>query len=457
MASEKFSFTKSALTAVVPPSSGRTYCIDTQTRGLCLDVLASGTKTFQIYRKFDGKPKRIVLGRFSPTLSDARDLPTGTDPLSLIGNSAELNVRMARKLADAVNASMDKSVDPAANARTVRQLKEQEMTLRQAFDRYFSDHVLAHEKRSAQLMKDDFARYLGTVPAGQKKTHGKERSKSAGTVDWETRKLSSISPADTRRMLLNAKDGTGARTSNRILALLRAIFNKMIDWHLYTGANPCAGIDKFKENSRERFLTGDELPRFFAAIDKIDHVDFKDFILLSLFTGARRANVLGMRWQDINFHAAILTIPTEVSKNGNPLTIPLTDAARTVLVRRMGNAPKMANDPAEKTASPYVFAANSATGYMSPPNKHWKALLADAGIEDLRLHDLRRSLGSWAAMGGTSLPIIGKMLGHKTSQATSVYAHLQTGPVALAMEAATAAMQAQGKVVDRLPPLPPSE
>lgn len=472
MTSEKSPFTKSAIIAIPAPAKGRTSINDDQTRGLVLYVQASGTRTFYVYRKIGGNPIRILLGRFSPTLPETRDFPAGTDPLSLVGNSAELNIRMARKLADAVNASLDKGVDPASKARHERQKRQNEMTLRQAFDKYFTDHLVAHEKRSAELMRDDFARYLGKVTPGQKKPRGKERQKSPGSVDWEDRKLSAISSADVRQMLISMKGNTGSRTANRVYVLLRSIYNKVIAWKLYSGENPCDGVEKFKEVSRDRYVTGDELPSFLAAIEKIDHQAFKDFILLSLFTAARRENVLAMRWQDINFHGGIWTVPGEFSKNGAALTIPLTAYVREILERRkpdiatnaaVGQASDVTvqSNDVESKASPYVFPANRGLGHMAPPNKRWKALLVEAGLEDLRLHDLRRTFGSWAAAGNTSLPLIGRILGHKSSDATSVYARLHFDPVKEAMEAATAAMLARGKQINgqptSLPPLPPSE
>ncbi|MGZ3236855.1 MAG: tyrosine-type recombinase/integrase [Burkholderiaceae bacterium] len=458
MATQILNFTKSALTAATPPLSGRIYLKDEKTRGLILDVQSSGTKTFQVYRKFNGKPKRIVLGRFNPELAESRDLPLGTDPLSMIGNNAELNVRTARKLADAANASLDRGIDPASTAREARLKHERELTLRQAFDYYFSDHLIAHEKRSAVMIKDDFARYLGTVPPGQKKPRGKEKIKSAGAVDWERRKLSSISQDDVRKMLVSVKDKTGLRTANRILVMLRSIYNKMIEWKLYTGDNPCAGIQKFKENSHERYLTWEEAPRFWNALEKINHPDFKDFVLLSLFTGARRENVLSMRWQDLNLQERIWTVPGQFSKNGSPLKIPIVDMSCEILEKRKKAAVDcQVNSGTQNETNPFIFPADSKSGYMSPPNKRWKALLSDAKIENFRLHDLRHTLGTYAANGNTSGAIIGKMLGHKTSQATGRYMHVGDFTAKTGMEKAVGTIMEKANPKKKLPPLPPSE
>ncbi|WP_151448955.1 tyrosine-type recombinase/integrase [Lacisediminimonas profundi] len=429
MPTTKFIFTRASLAALPSPAKGRLYRGDAQTRGLVLDIQASGTKSFQVYRKVNGKPTRITLGRFNPAMPESREVPAGTDLLALVGTSAELNVRMARRLADAVNASLDRGVDPAKEARLNRTQQSGELTLRAAFDTYFTEHLVPHGRKTAEDMRNDFARYLGKVPPGQKKPRGKEKCKSKGAVDWEQRKLSSIEQGDIRRMMIQLKEKIGGRTANKAFVLLRSLYNWVIAHGFYPGVNPCSNVEKFKENSRERFLTSEELPRFMAALNKSEHQDFKDFVFLALFTGARRENVLGMRWGDVDVGSGMWTIPGAQSKNDMPLTIPLTSATKALLAIRK-----------EQAAGPYVFPAVSKSGHMSAPNKHWKKLLMEAELPGLRIHDLRRSLGSWAAMTGASLAIIGRALGHKSTDATAVYARLQHDPVMEAMERATAAM-----------------
>lgn len=171
----------------------------------------------------------------------------------------------------------------------------------------------------------------------------------------------------------------------------------------------------------------------------------RHFVLLALATGARRSNIAGMRWADLDFHAALWTVPGEVSKNGAPMVIPLTAIALDVLKAREGNSPT------------WVFPSTSVSGHMVDPKKAWKALLTAAGLEDLRTHDLRRSLGPWAAIQGDSLAIIGAALGHKSTDATRIYARLTVDPVRDAMEKATSAMVSAGGLigggeVTKLPP-----
>lgn len=435
MVDSKLNFTQSSLTQLPTPEQ-RTYYGDTGQRGLFVAALPSGQKTFYVVRKTEGKTVRVMLGRFDAGLPGSRELPAKGDPLDLIGNVPGLNVKMARALAAAVNLQLDQGINPTAVKQAARKAASEELTLRDAFERYYADHLVPHGKRTAQALREDFCRYLGTVAPGQKKSHGREKTKAPGAVDWEKRKLSTIQPAEVRRMMTALKDGVGPRTANKAFILLRAIYRKMKEWRLYAGDNPCEGISKFPERERARFLRSDELPAFFEALANCEHEAFRHFVLLSLATGARKSNVLGMRWADLDFAAGHWTVPGEQSKSGAPVTIPLTAVALQVLNARQG------------IGGDWVFPARSASGHMEDPKRLWDALLLAAGLKDLRLHDLRRSLGSWAAMQGASLTIIGAALGHKSSEATRIYARLQIDPVKEAMERAQAAMLAHGNVIE---------
>ena len=114
------------------------------------------------------------------------------------------------------------------------------------------------------------------------------------------------------------------------------------------------------------------------------------------------------------------------------MTLPLTRRALEVLARRRD---------ADANGA-FVFPNPSATAPMAMPKRQWSAFVKATGLSDFRLHDLRRSAGSWAAMTGASLPIIGKALGHKSAASTEVYARLQTDPVLAALQRAQDAMAA---------------
>jgi len=154
-----------------------------------------------------------------------------------------------------------------------------------------------------------------------------------------------------------------------------------------------------------------------------------------LLTGARRANVLSMKWQDINFARAEWRI--KETKNGTPQTVALSPEAIEVLFNRK---------PTEATV--FVFPGIGKAGHLIEPKKGWERILERAGIEDLRIHDLRRTLGSWQAKTGASLAIIGKSLNHKNQNTTAIYARLDLDPVRDSVNTATSAMLAAGGLKD---------
>jgi integrase len=212
--------------------------------------------------------------------------------------------------------------------------------------------------------------------------------------------------------------------------LLHAMFQRAIDKRWWKGENPAHGVDRFKETSRDRFLRADEMPKFFEALAQDPNVDVRDYFLLSLLTGARRSKALAMRWQDINLDRAEWRIPQEANEK-NVAMVPLMPEAVAILKARKQDAE---NDAV------FVFPGTGKSGHLVEPKKGWQRVLERAGLSDLRIHDLRRTLGSWQARSGASLAIIGKSLGHKSQQATAIYARLDLDPVRASVEKATAAM-----------------
>ena len=155
---------------------------------------------------------------------------------------------------------------------------------------------------------------------------------------------------------------------------------------------------------------------------------------MDLLTGARKSNVLSMRWQDIDFNLGHWRIPGEESKNGQPMLIPLTKVATEILTRRR----RVKN-------SEFVFPGMGVKGHMTSPKAAWMRVVARAELQNIRPHDLRRSLGSWMVNTGASIAIVGGALGHKDSASTKIYARLAIDPIKGAMEVAADAMMKAAK------------
>ena len=375
----KFNFTKRSLEVLPKAITGkRAYYYDTKVRSLGVALTDKGTQTFFVYRKISGRPERIILGRYP-----------------------DLSIENARGLASDVNSQIAHGKNPNREKNKLRG----ELTFKDLFTRYLEQHAKVH-KKSWQGDMDQHRLYLSS---------------------WDKRKISGIHKSDVETLHAKIGKDRGIYAANRMLSLLGIVFNKAISWG-WDHVNPTIGIKKFKEKSRERFLQGDELPRFFEALAAEPNRMIADFIMLSLLTGARRANVLSMRWQDINLKEGTWNILE--TKNGNSQLIPLSPDVLAILKVRL----KAKKDE-------WVFSSvTSKSGHLEEPKSAWKRILKQAELEDLRLHDLRRTLGSWQAATGANSYVIGKSLGHKTQQATAIYARLNIDPVRASVERATSAM-----------------
>jgi integrase len=205
------------------------------------------------------------------------------------------------------------------------------------------------------------------------------------------------------------------------------MYNKAIEWG-WEGANPAQGVKKNKEKSRSRFLHPDELPRFFESLDQEKNDTIRDYIYVSLFTGVRKSNVLAMKWEDIHFERQEWLVPK--TKNGDSLRVHLIESVIAILKNRLDRYGKRE----------WVFEGLGKTGHLVEPKAGWKRILDRADLKDIRLHDLRRTLGSWQAATGANSYMIGQSLGHKSPQSTAIYARLNIDPVRDSVEKATQAM-----------------
>jgi integrase len=205
--------------------------------------------------------------------------------------------------------------------------------------------------------------------------------------------------------------------ANRALAVLSKLFNLAERWGIRPdGSNPCRHVEKFREHARERMLSGEELARLGAALVGYEGSPYAvAAIKLLVFTGARLSEVLGLKWEWIDFERGEVRLPE--SKTGAK-TLHLPPPALAALA-----------DTPRLKGNPFVIAGSKPGARLNDLEKPWRAIRAKAGLEDVRLHDLRHAFASIAASSGMGLPIIGKMLGHTQPATTARYAHLASDPV----------------------------
>jgi integrase len=374
--------TKTLLACLVAPAAGKRQVIyDTETPKLAMRITHTGVRAFYVVKRMGSTMVWLKLGKFP-----------------------DMTCEQARKEANKVLGEFAQGANPAAVKRAVRA----ELTFGEAFD----DFLERKRKRDGSAISDktkrDYRDLLRLYLDGIK---GKKLSLI------ERNEIKAIHARTTKK---------SAAQADRVVAVVSAVFTFMLAHERFSGQNPATRIQKNPAPSRDRFLQADELTPFFKALSESTNEIMRDFFLLALLTGARRANVSAMRWADIDLVAGVWRIAK--TKNGTPQTVTLSPEAVTVLESRTAGSGE------------FVFPGEGKTKHIVEPKKAWATLLKAAGIENLRIHDLRRTLGSWQARTGASLPIIGKSLNHKTHQATAIYARLDLDPVRQSVNTATAAM-----------------
>ncbi|TKT93325.1 tyrosine-type recombinase/integrase [Dyadobacter frigoris] len=390
--SKKINFTKSVIENATSPKNTRLVLHDTKIVGLQCRVGSTGVKTFCVFKRIrGGAPERITLGRFP-----------------------DLTIENARRMALIISSEIASGANPAQ----VKRAHKAEMTFKELFE----DYLEKHAKFKSRTWEKDLGRfkYYLEKPLGKKRHSQITKSDIAAIHNGISRE-----PVRGKKCIDGKPKLKSGSTANRILDLISAVFGWGIQSDLCQH-NPAKGIKRNPTRSRERFLQKDELPAFFKSLGEETNLSVRDYVLISLLTGARQANVLAMRWDEISFERKEWRIPR--TKNGDPQTVVLVDEVIKILKARKGHA------------SRYVFPSKSKSGHLSDAKKGWARIIKRAHIVDLRMHDLRRTLGSWQARTGASLIIIGKSLNHKSLTATQVYARLDSDPVRESVQKATSAI-----------------
>jgi integrase len=204
-------------------------------------------------------------------------------------------------------------------------------------------------------------------------------------------------------------------TANRLVAIIRKMFNVGRKLGLVPREikNPATEIERFPEFKRRRYLAPVEMPRLAAAID----ADMNEFaahaIWLLLLTGIRRSEMLAAKWEDVDWEHRTLFVGK--TKNGEPVLAPLSRAA----IARLKIIPRLENNP-------YIVCGTIPGQPLIYLDAMWRRVRKETGLHDLRIHDLRRTVGSWLVKDGASLHLVGAVLNHKDQKTTAGYAYFQT-------------------------------
>jgi integrase len=376
-----------------PPRAGNRVTYDDLVPGFGARVTAAGSRAFVLnYTTTGGRERRYTIGQFP-----------------------DWSVSMARARARELRRLVDDGGDPLAEVEAEREAP----TVGDLIERFEREHLTRRRESTAA----DYRRMLNN-----------HIRPALGHL-----KVADVGFADINRLHHRITKAGHSYRANRVIAVVSKMFSLSMRWAMRSD-NPVKGLERNYEAKRKRYLKGDELERLTAALAKHADKQAADIIRLLLLTGARRGEVLSMRWADVDLAAGIWTKPASTTKQAAEHIVPLSAPARQLLSEiRERQAGK------RQALGTFVFPGSGDSGHVVELKRAWRQLTKAAGISGVRIHDLRHSFASQLASSGASLPLIGALLGHSNPTTTHRYAHLFDDPQRAAVEKVGALIENAGK------------
>ncbi len=347
---------------------------DDDVKGLGLRVYPSGRKSFIFrYTSRSRKKKTITIG------------PYGA-----------FTLHKARETAQRMRVEVSQGHDPLAAKMADRDAP----TVADLADRYLVEHAEVKKKpKSVKMDRANLERHI--LPhMGTKKAFEVTRDDVA---------------------TLHHRMRSTPYQANRVLSLLSKMFNLAEKWGIRPDAsNPCRHIEKYAEKKADRYLSQDEFARLADVMRQCERENTEPAsvitaIRLLIFTGARLNEILTVKWEQVDLEHSCLRIPD--SKTG----------AKTIHLPPP--AVELIRDTERLDDNPYLIVGRNKGAHLVNLEKAWRRIRKRAGLDDVRIHDLRHSFASVAVSQGMSLPMIGALLGHSQPQTTARYAHLAADPL----------------------------
>jgi integrase len=393
--------TDSLVRRLEPPAKGNRIHYDDVAAGLGIRITAAGARSFVLNYsvRSTGKGRRYT-----------------------IGSANDWTCTQARAEAKRLRREIDLGSDPLADLQAGRDAPDM-----RALAERFEEHLVRLRPSTAGAYRAMFRHHI--MPQLGEQT--KVQDITFTDCDGLHRKLSKDHPC----------------LANRALATLSKALSLSIKWG-WRETNPCRGVERNREHSRQRYLSADEMARLMKALAEFPDRDMADIFRTLLLTGARKSEVLGMRWSDLNLGEGTWSKPPTSTKQNRAHVVPLSAPARQLL-----------SEIEQRTGerSEFVFPSRLGPSHIGNIWRAWRRVCRAAGIAEVRIHDLRHSFASELASSGASLPLVGALLGHSAPSTTARYAHLYDDAQRAAVErvgAAITAAEGNGRPSAEVTPLP---
>lgn len=353
-----------------------------------VDAMAFGKDTVVWDRRLTGFGVRVYPTGGKVYIAHARG-PDGPKRVK-VGRHGVLNADEARQRAALIIARIKAGEEPAPEP-----VAAAGPTVAEVAERFRRDHI------AVRLKETSAKRLEGVIRGHILPAFGRRPMAGIGRKDV---------------LALHQRMSDTPNQANRVLRTLSLMYALALDWGLLpAGHNPCTGIKKYPDKRRERFLTDAEFERLGVVLREAEKSGGASLssitaIRLLLLTGCRKSEILTLQWEHVDLPGAQLRLPD--TKTG-ARTIALPRAAVEVLE----TIPRVPGNP-------WVVAGRNPGTHLKGLDVGWRTLRKRARLKDVRIHDLRHSYASRALALGESLPMIGKLLGHKQVETTARYAHL---------------------------------
>jgi integrase len=380
---------------VCPEGRGKVEITDSVCKGLFIEVRQTGGKTF--YLRYTNNRSRQTQYR--------------------IGDANVLSLSQARLLAGQTKNKIAMGQDPCEQKALLRQIP--------TFAKFVEEQYLPYVKTYKRSWDTDVSLL---------KNHLLPR--------FGSRPMDTISRQDIQRMHHERRaSGGAAGSANRLLILIRFIYNLAIRWGVSgISSNPSAGVPMFElNNKKERYLSVEEAQRLYASVCQSENPMLQYIVPMLILTGARKREVLDAKWQDFDQARRLWRIP--MTKSGKARHVPLSDGALQVL----------ASTP-EVEGCEWVFANPKTLKPFVSIFYAWDTARKRAGLSEVRIHDLRHSFASLLVNSGRTLYEVQNILGHTQVKTTQRYAHLSQDTLLDAANAATRAVGAVMMPVNKISP-----